>query len=63
MPTITKALLFAGTALLAIITGLCAGILAKADGATMLAAVRTGTIGFGATLTLTLATITTYTLL
>ncbi|WP_405180958.1 hypothetical protein OG225_07140 [Nocardia sp. NBC_01377] len=60
MTTTVKALLFTGIALLAVIVGLGAGILAEVDGATLAAAIRAGVIGFGATVTLAIATIIAY---
>ncbi|MFF0546726.1 MULTISPECIES: hypothetical protein [Nocardia] len=59
----TKVLLLVGIALLAVIAGFAAGVLAYANGATALASMREAAIGFGASLTLFLAFITVYTLL
>ncbi|MFD9552558.1 hypothetical protein ACFWBG_34695 [Nocardia salmonicida] len=63
MSTTTKALLLTGLALLGVVAGLGAGILARIDGATIPAAVRAALIGFGSSLTLFLVGVTTYSLL
>ncbi|MEU2257041.1 hypothetical protein [Nocardia xishanensis] len=59
MSLITKALLLTTAVLSALLTGVLAALLAKADGATVWAAIRDGGIAFGATLTLLMLTITT----
>ncbi|MGW5922191.1 hypothetical protein ACWFPY_24640 [Nocardia fluminea] len=60
MPTSTKILIFIGLALLAIVAGYATGHMAHADGSTVPAAIRSGAIGFGSTLTLLLAVLTAY---
>ncbi|MGY1876333.1 hypothetical protein [Nocardia gipuzkoensis] len=58
MSTILKSLLLTVLALLAVLAGVGAALLAKADGATVPAALRASAIGFGATMTLLLASVT-----
>lgn len=58
MSTILKSLLLTVLALLAVLAGVGAALLAKADGATVPASLRAGAIGFGATMTLLLASVT-----
>ncbi|WP_435592952.1 hypothetical protein [Nocardia sp. bgisy118] len=59
MSLITKALLMTSAVSSALVAGMVAALLAKADGATVWAAIRAGGVGFGATLTLLILTITT----
>ncbi|MEV6071877.1 hypothetical protein AB0L82_35510 [Nocardia sp. NPDC052001] len=61
--TAVKGLLLTGATLLAVIAGTVAGVIARADGATVPAAIRAGGIGFGGALTLLMLAITTYSLL
>ncbi|MEV0030147.1 hypothetical protein [Nocardia sp. NPDC050793] len=63
MSLITKALLLTTAVSIALLAGVVAALLDKADGATVWAAIRAGGIGFGATLTLLMLTITTYAVL
>ncbi|WP_040713271.1 hypothetical protein [Nocardia takedensis] len=59
----TKTLVLTCTVLMATITGITAGFLAKIDGGTTPAALRAAAIGFGSSLSLALAVLTAYTLL
>ncbi|MEV4158087.1 hypothetical protein AB0J48_34190 [Nocardia salmonicida] len=63
MSTLLKSLLLTVLALLAVLAGVGAALLAQADGATAPASLRAGAVGFGATMTLLLACVSVCVLL